>query len=307
MNVISKSENGTSTFLIEAAVERFGYYLVALRDARLELDPRCFIAVVRAILVGDLLDGMSSQIRPYELQRGATDRAIEDAKLICYDALYKDKPLVLALRRAKRRFERVGVDHLRVYPVVREANDFVQRFLDQAELEIQVVSERLARKKLALWAADKTLRAVWMTYATALGYRQHRLQIPAASEAQAAAERELEAALAETGLSPAWVRTYIAKTPALASSLYVPRLRDTYACKAANMVLDVHEHMQTTKMARRTQQARTLVDRAHVLFGNVRGALPGVARDVARAGGEIGEEVWTQIRNRVVTTESMQT
>src|SRR5256885_11347751 len=51
----------------------------------LEMNPQFFWGVIRAILVGDVLNSLGYRIRPYEIEPGATDRALETSKRIISD------------------------------------------------------------------------------------------------------------------------------------------------------------------------------------------------------------------------------
>ena len=123
-------------------------------ESGLELKPKFFIALLKALLAGDVINGMGYRIRPYEVEAGATDRAIERAKQICYDALLNQRSILLALRKARKEFEAVAVDRTRLKPKVAIIGEFwamttegdgnyrLQRFLEQegAEDDIQFVS-----------------------------------------------------------------------------------------------------------------------------------------------------------------------
>lgn len=123
-------------------------------ESGLELKPKFFIALLKALLAGDVINGMGYRIRPYEVEPGATDRAAKEAKKICYDALLHGRSILLALRRSKKVFEAVQVDKTQVKPKVAIIGEFwamttegdgnyqLQRFLEKegAEDDIQFVS-----------------------------------------------------------------------------------------------------------------------------------------------------------------------
>jgi predicted nucleotide-binding protein (sugar kinase/HSP70/actin superfamily) len=123
-------------------------------ESGLELKPKFFIALLKALLAGDVINGMGYRIRPYEVVPGATDEAIKRAKEHCYDALLHGRSILMALRRAKKEFEAVQVDRTRVKPKVAIIGEFwamttegdgnyqLQRFLEKegAEDDIQFVS-----------------------------------------------------------------------------------------------------------------------------------------------------------------------
>ncbi|MEY4577474.1 MAG: hypothetical protein RL701_2177 [Pseudomonadota bacterium] len=76
----------------------------------LPLDPPFFLAIARALIAGDVLNASAYRLRPYELEPGATDRALESAKREVYAALAQQSSVVLALRRARKYFRAVRVD-----------------------------------------------------------------------------------------------------------------------------------------------------------------------------------------------------
>src|SRR5262245_21582718 len=55
-------------------------------DAGLEFSPTFFITALKAVIAGDALNLVGYRIRPYELEPGATDRALDAAKRILQNA-----------------------------------------------------------------------------------------------------------------------------------------------------------------------------------------------------------------------------
>jgi predicted nucleotide-binding protein (sugar kinase/HSP70/actin superfamily) len=123
-------------------------------ESGLELTPKFFIGLLKALVAGDIINGIGYRLRPYEVEPGATDRAIKRAKDICYDALLHQKSILLALTRAKKEFKKVEIDITKVRPKVAIIGEFwamttegdgnyqLQRFLEKegAEADIQFVS-----------------------------------------------------------------------------------------------------------------------------------------------------------------------
>ncbi len=120
----------------------------------LEMNPKFFWQLVRAILVGDVINALGYRIRPYEIEPGSADRAIETCKKIIADALERGTSLAIALWRSRRVIGKVRVDRTRVKPRVGIIGEFwamttegdgnygLQRFLEAegAEVEIQLVT-----------------------------------------------------------------------------------------------------------------------------------------------------------------------
>jgi predicted nucleotide-binding protein (sugar kinase/HSP70/actin superfamily) len=82
-------------------------------DVGLEMNPDFFIAIIKAIVCGDVLNALGYRVRPFEIEPGATNRAMEEAKKILYKALYDKTNIFTALYRARKAFEGVKVDKLR--------------------------------------------------------------------------------------------------------------------------------------------------------------------------------------------------
>ncbi len=123
-------------------------------ESGLELRPRFFIALLKALIAGDVINAMAYRLRPYEVEAGATDQAVARAKELCHEALARGGSVVLALRRARQIFETVSLDRLRCKPRVAIIGEFwamttegdgnyeLQRFLERegAECEIQLIT-----------------------------------------------------------------------------------------------------------------------------------------------------------------------
>lgn len=120
----------------------------------LEMNPQFFWQIVRAIMIGDVLNALGYRIRPYEVQAGATDRAIEQSKKIISDAFEANTSIAVALWKVRRTLGKVKVDRTKAKPRVGIIGEFwamttegdgnygLQRFLEQegAEPEVQLVT-----------------------------------------------------------------------------------------------------------------------------------------------------------------------
>ncbi len=141
-------------------------------EAGLEMSPRFFIGLLKALIAGDVINGMGYRIRPYEIEPGATDRAIEKAKAWVHEALTGGGSVLRALLRARRGFAGIKCDFTRPAPRVSIIGEFwamttegdgnyqLQRFLESegAECDIQFVTNWLL---FMLWEGryDTKLRA----------------------------------------------------------------------------------------------------------------------------------------------------
>jgi len=149
-------------------------------EAGLKMNPTFFIALAKALISGDVINALAYRIRPYEVEAGATDRAVAECKRHIYEALSAPfdgharsmARLFRALRRARGEFLAVRVDRLNPKPKVSIIGEFwamttegdgnyqLQRFLESegAECDVQLV---VAWLLYMLWEGryDTTLRA----------------------------------------------------------------------------------------------------------------------------------------------------
>ncbi len=120
----------------------------------LELNPTFFWALVKGMIVGDVLNAYGYRVRPYERIKGSTNEAIEKAKKNLYQALEERRNIMWALWQCKPIFQAIEVDRTIVKPKVSIIGEFwamttegdgnyqLQEFLEQegAECDIQLVA-----------------------------------------------------------------------------------------------------------------------------------------------------------------------
>ena len=119
----------------------------------LEINSKFFKAVLQAVMAGDCLNLAGYRIRPYEVNVGDTDAALEECKILLREALSRRGSVVAALVRCRLRLNRVPVNRLQPKPKVSIIGEFwamttegdgnhrLQRFLEAegAEVDIQPV------------------------------------------------------------------------------------------------------------------------------------------------------------------------
>jgi predicted nucleotide-binding protein (sugar kinase/HSP70/actin superfamily) len=94
------------------------------KDAALQINARFAQALLQAFMLGDVINDLGYQIRPYEVIQGETDRVIEEAKIALGDALREGRAAWRVLRRLKKRFAAIQVDYTRVKPKVKIIGEF---------------------------------------------------------------------------------------------------------------------------------------------------------------------------------------
>jgi predicted nucleotide-binding protein (sugar kinase/HSP70/actin superfamily) len=145
---------GFDGFRVMLFEQKGGLSQAAGEESGLELNPAFFVAIIKAIVCGDVINALGYRIRPYEVKKGATNAAILECKKILYTALYQKKNVFAALLRCRRIFEAIEIDPLRVRPKVSIIGEFwamttegdgnyhLQHFLESegAECDIQLTT-----------------------------------------------------------------------------------------------------------------------------------------------------------------------
>ncbi len=120
----------------------------------LELNRPFFVALLKAIMVGDALNAVGYRLRPYEVNAGDTNAALEKCKKILHDTFAEKRSLLLALWKCRRLLAKVKVNRLLPKPKVSVIGEFwamttegdgnyqLQKFLESegAEVEVQLVT-----------------------------------------------------------------------------------------------------------------------------------------------------------------------
>ncbi len=118
--------------LAQAGFPRFRVLLVqqaeGLSQSGGEHGPRLerpfLLGLVRALMVGDLLNEIGYALRPYEQDRGAIDEGLAAGRRWLYWAFRDRESPVPVLRRLRRHLDRIPVDYLRVRPKVKLTGEF---------------------------------------------------------------------------------------------------------------------------------------------------------------------------------------
>jgi predicted nucleotide-binding protein (sugar kinase/HSP70/actin superfamily) len=141
-------------------------------EAGLVMNPKFFIGLLKAIIAGDVINGMGYRLRPFEVEAGATEKALEKTKKWVHEALINQTSILRALWRGRQEFAKIKCDWTRPAPRVSIIGEFwamttegdgnyqLQSFLEGegAECDIQFVTNWLL---FMLWEGryDTKLRA----------------------------------------------------------------------------------------------------------------------------------------------------
>jgi predicted nucleotide-binding protein (sugar kinase/HSP70/actin superfamily) len=176
------------------------------QEAGIKLDAKFFLTILRAMIASDIVNTMANAVRPYEVEPGATDRVLQEARDILAESFRSGASTWKALRRVRRLYDTVEVDFLRAKPKVKITGEFwaqttegdgsyhLASWLQQEGAEVLTEpvgtwidyvlwsaitkqKDRLglrkgARKKmLALYAGLKLYKAFYTFYRGAMGFR----------------------------------------------------------------------------------------------------------------------------------------
>jgi predicted nucleotide-binding protein (sugar kinase/HSP70/actin superfamily) len=89
-----------------------------------QLERPFLLALVRALMLGDLLNELGHALRPYQREPGAVDAALAEGRRWLYWALRGRENPVPVLRRVRRRLDELPIDYLRVKPKVKLTGEF---------------------------------------------------------------------------------------------------------------------------------------------------------------------------------------
>ena len=145
---------GFDGFRVSFFEQTKGVQKVTGEESGLDFGPRFIANMTKGILAGDIFNALAYRIRPYEVNKGDTDRAFAKAKEYLCDALQNNKSYIRALWKSRKEFAAIKVDRSRLKPRVSIIGEFwamttegdgnyhLQRFLEEegAEVEVQPVA-----------------------------------------------------------------------------------------------------------------------------------------------------------------------
>jgi len=113
-----------------------------------------YIVVLKALMAGDIINLLGYRNRPYEIEAGATDAAIQESIEAVRGAFLKKRSILRAMGEVRRAFAKVKVNRLQPKPKVAIIGEFwamttegdgnyrLQRFLEEegAECDIQIIT-----------------------------------------------------------------------------------------------------------------------------------------------------------------------
>ncbi|MEO2026690.1 MAG: 2-hydroxyglutaryl-CoA dehydratase [Fuerstiella sp.] len=145
---------GFSNFRVLLLQQTEGLKQATGKKAGFAITPTLLLQFLKAVIAGDVINMIGYRIRPYEVETGATDAALEQSKIILAETFRRRDSVLLALRRCRRHLAAVKVNMLRPKPKVMIIGEFwamttegdgnyrLQRFLEEegAEVDVQPIT-----------------------------------------------------------------------------------------------------------------------------------------------------------------------
>ena len=145
---------GFENFRVLLFQQQGGLWQATGKELGLVFNPSFFLAVLKAVIAGDVLNLVGYRLRPYELHQGATNAAVDECKEILNQALRERTSFLMALIRCRSVLDAVEVNRLQPKPKVSVIGEFwamttegdgnyrLQTFLESegAEVDIQPVT-----------------------------------------------------------------------------------------------------------------------------------------------------------------------
>ncbi|MGB9736153.1 MAG: hypothetical protein ACP5JP_07985 [bacterium] len=89
-----------------------------------EADRKFYIALIKALVLGDMLNEIGYRIRPYEIEKGETDDVIAVYRERLYRSLRDGLSVRTHLKDLHNRLERIKVNYLEIKPIVQIIGEF---------------------------------------------------------------------------------------------------------------------------------------------------------------------------------------
>jgi predicted nucleotide-binding protein (sugar kinase/HSP70/actin superfamily) len=94
------------------------------KELGLKIDLKFALTIVRAMIAGDVINILGYRIRPYEVESGATNRALEECKRLLDDTFRQTGRVSLTMLRCRKIMRAVKVDRSQPKPVVSLIGEF---------------------------------------------------------------------------------------------------------------------------------------------------------------------------------------
>ena len=139
-----------------------------IEDQLIDFTPKFFIRLIKSVIIGDILNILGYKMRPYEVKKGTTDKALAKCRKIVSESFLTHKSLIRALWKCRSIMEKVTLNRLQPKAKVMVMGEFwaamtegdgnynLYRFLEEEGAEC-IPQPILNRLLLSLWEAEQAL------------------------------------------------------------------------------------------------------------------------------------------------------
>ncbi len=135
----------------------------------LNFSPKFFITLIKSVIIGDIINILTYKMRPYEIEKGSVNNAIEKCKEIITQAFLDHSSLIKAMWKCRTVLEKVNLNRLEPKAKVMVMGEFwaamtegdgnynLHKFLEAEGAEC-IPQPILNRLMLSLWEAEQALK-----------------------------------------------------------------------------------------------------------------------------------------------------
>jgi len=106
------------------AIEQSSALLEELSDGGLKFDRKFFLSLLKAVMLGDLINDIYYKTKPYEVEKNAADLWREKSLQLLYEALKRGESLKKTLKRVRDFLDRIKVNYFQPKPKVKITGEF---------------------------------------------------------------------------------------------------------------------------------------------------------------------------------------
>jgi predicted nucleotide-binding protein (sugar kinase/HSP70/actin superfamily) len=106
------------------AIEQSEALLEELGEENLKFDRKFFMSLLKAIMLGDLINDIYYQVKPYEVEKGKTDLWKKESLDLLYETLKGKKAISKALKEVRKKLEQIEVYLFQPKPKVKITGEF---------------------------------------------------------------------------------------------------------------------------------------------------------------------------------------
>ena len=137
-------------------------------DDILNFTPKFFVTLIKSVIIGDIINILGYKMRPYEIEKGSVDDAIEKCRNIVSDAFTEHTNLIKAMWDCRKVLSEIKLNRLQAKAKVMVMGEFwaamtegdgnynLHRFLESEGAEC-IPQPILNRLMLSLWEAERAV------------------------------------------------------------------------------------------------------------------------------------------------------